>query len=513
MRNGRVRLLSRGSHGRSLPRRPGRRRGPGRELVCLVREGPAAGIHLEQQRLGRLAREPELAAIGVVAVALVRNHRSVRGLEQLRRGHEPDALEQPERGRVARGELRQRPGSGDRRRSGDAGIAVDDHGQAPEPFAARVFEQLEPPLRVSREHGRCAPGQRRRDRALGAGLRLERRQRQRLSRLGQRARRRRNPLPLRDCALERLQALAGRARPLCDVVALGGCGTGRVRRLVRPLLERRGRRVASTGRGARLLELARQAFDERRHGLAAHAQPLARGPQCDEPGVGALPAAGRLGKRFLDGAALGAEAGERRVGLGGEAPLVRGETSMGEASALRRLTVSLDRIARASLPRSQPHPRARGPPRRCDRPPPAQPRRARRAAAARAPWPTRAGAPDARSRPGAGRGRRARPRGCRRRRKARPRPAAAPRAAPQASPASSDARSRRRRGAPRCLPAAPPLPPGRAGRHAPATPRSRRRASRPAPRPWPGAPAAGAACGRRPRRPSPARPGSRRGRA
>ena len=96
------------------------------ELVRLVGERPAAGIHLEQHRLGRLAREPELAALGVVAMALVRDHRSVRRVEQLPGRDEPDAVEQPERGRVARGERAsglalRRPAA--RRRGG---IAIDD---------------------------------------------------------------------------------------------------------------------------------------------------------------------------------------------------------------------------------------------------------------------------------------------------------------------------------------------------------------------------------------------------
>ena len=49
---------------------PGRALGPRGELVRLVGERPATRVQLEQDRLGRLAGEPELTAVGVVAVPL-----------------------------------------------------------------------------------------------------------------------------------------------------------------------------------------------------------------------------------------------------------------------------------------------------------------------------------------------------------------------------------------------------------------------------------------------------------
>ena len=325
MRDRRVRRLGRGSHGSQPPRRRGPPTRPGRELVCLVGEGPPAGIHLEQHRLGRLAGEPELAALGVVAVALVRDHRSVRGLEQPLGGHG----QTPSSSLSAAGSPAASSASG--RAPATGGVAATAGSRS------TTTVRLPSPSRRARSSSsspRCG------SRASTAAARQASAAATARSAPGSDssadnasvspARPARAP-PAGSPPAPRSRARApasarGPSAPALRRRRARGCGTGRVRRLVRPLLELRGRRAASAGRGARLLELARQAFDERCHGLAAQRQPLARGPQCDEPGVGALPAAGRLGERFLDGAALGAEARERRVGLGGEAPLVRGET-------------------------------------------------------------------------------------------------------------------------------------------------------------------------------------------
>ena len=67
---------------------------PARQLLGLIGQGASARVHLEQDGLGRLAREPELAALGVVAVALGRDHRAVPRVEQLRGGDEPESVEQ-----------------------------------------------------------------------------------------------------------------------------------------------------------------------------------------------------------------------------------------------------------------------------------------------------------------------------------------------------------------------------------------------------------------------------------
>ena len=188
-----------------------RRRRAARQLLGLVGESPPAGIHLEQDRLGRLAREPELAALGVVAVALRRDHRSVTRVEQLRGRDEPESVEQAQGRRISGGELAERPRALDGRRRRRGSVAIDDHRQAAEPVAAGALEQLEPALRVARENGRGAPRECGGDRPLRAGLGLERREGERLAGGGERARRRRNPFALGDRALERLQPLLDRA--------------------------------------------------------------------------------------------------------------------------------------------------------------------------------------------------------------------------------------------------------------------------------------------------------------
>ena len=230
---------------------------PARQLVGLVGERPPARIHLEQHRLGRLACEPELAALGVVAVALGRDHRSVRRVEQLRGRDEPEAVEQAQRRRIAGGELAERPGTLDGRRRGGGGVAVDDDGEAAEPVLARALEQLEPALCVAGEHRGCAPGERRRDRTLRARLCLERRERERLARRGERARGRWDPLALGDRALERLQPLAWPS------------ATARRRRRARVAAAR----AAAVASLARCLELGGR---EARRGARSHAPPRAR---------------------------------------------------------------------------------------------------------------------------------------------------------------------------------------------------------------------------------------------
>ena len=105
VRDGRERLLGRRGGPGGLVRGVRRGCGPAGELLGLVGERATARVHLEQHRLGRLAREPELAALGVVAVALGRDHRSVGRVEQALGRNEPDTVEQAQSGRVARCEL------------------------------------------------------------------------------------------------------------------------------------------------------------------------------------------------------------------------------------------------------------------------------------------------------------------------------------------------------------------------------------------------------------------------
>ena len=88
-----------------------------------------------------------------------------------------------------------------------------------------------------------------------------------------------------------------------------------------------------------LLELARQRLPEDHDRLAAHAEALARGSKCDEPRVRTILAAGRLAQCGLDAVSLGTDAGEPRLCLGGEAPVVGGEDRVGAARALGGLAV------------------------------------------------------------------------------------------------------------------------------------------------------------------------------
>ena len=181
--------------------------GAARQLLGLVGQGAPARVHLEQDRLGRLAREPELAALGVVAVALGRDHRAVPRVEKPLGRDEPEPVEQTQRRGFSRRELAERPRALDGRRRRGGGIAVDDHAEAAEPVPARALEQLEAALRIAGENGGGAPGECRGDRTLRAGLCLERRQRQSLACGRKRARGRWNPVALGDRALECLQPL------------------------------------------------------------------------------------------------------------------------------------------------------------------------------------------------------------------------------------------------------------------------------------------------------------------
>ena len=79
---------------------PGRALGSRGELVRLVGERPATRVELEKDRFARLAREPELTTVCVVAVALGRHRDAGPHMLKLIRVHEPDAFEQP--GRVLR---------------------------------------------------------------------------------------------------------------------------------------------------------------------------------------------------------------------------------------------------------------------------------------------------------------------------------------------------------------------------------------------------------------------------
>ena len=183
-----------------------------------------------------------------------------------------------------------RPATGGAR--GGRGVAIDDDRQAAEPVPARALEQLEPVPCIAGEHRRRAPRERRRDRPLGSRLGLEGRERERLAGGGEGARRRRDPLPLGDRPLERLQPLAGRARALGDVVAL----RRPLRALPRPPRSPAPRARAARGLPRRAIARASSSsrarrLDESGCRLLAQAEPLARRAERDEAAVRALLAA------------------------------------------------------------------------------------------------------------------------------------------------------------------------------------------------------------------------------
>ena len=105
--------------GRSSRRRLGSRvlccRCAAGELRGLVGECPAAGIHLEQHRLGSLTGEPELAPFRVVAVPLRRDRGAVRRVEQLLGVDEPEPVQKSKRRFVSGHERYERLRSRDRR--------------------------------------------------------------------------------------------------------------------------------------------------------------------------------------------------------------------------------------------------------------------------------------------------------------------------------------------------------------------------------------------------------------
>ena len=305
---------------RMLPRRrprPSRPRSP-RALplearpassVGLVGECAPARVHLEQHRLGSLTGEPELTTRGVVAMPLCRDRGAVGRVEQLRGVDEPESIEQAKRRGISGNERRERLRSCDRWWGHRDRIPIDEHRQAAESLPPRLLEQREAVPRIAREHRRSAPGEGGGDRTFRTRLDLEGRERERLAGSGEGARRGRDPFALGECPLERLEPLAGRARALGDVVALGG---GRTRRT------RRDRWLAARARAAtgprasrspvpRRDRLAR--LSTRGSGLVAETEALTRGTERHEAAVCALLPAGRVGEARLDPSTLGAQAG------------------------------------------------------------------------------------------------------------------------------------------------------------------------------------------------------------
>jgi len=132
---------------------------PPLENICFLGERAPPRLELEEDRFGRLACEPELATAGVVSVAVARDDRAPRRLEELIGLDEPDAVEETARFGSPGSELSERPGAWDRRRRAASGRRVDDDREAAEPLAARPLQESEGRRRVVREDGCGAPGE------------------------------------------------------------------------------------------------------------------------------------------------------------------------------------------------------------------------------------------------------------------------------------------------------------------------------------------------------------------
>ena len=79
----------------------------------------------------------------------------------------------------------------------------------------------------------------------------------------------------------------------------------------------------------------RIALAQRRDGLGAHREPLARGPEPVERGGRALAAAGRVGELHLERLALAAQGLEALLGARSRCALERRESFLGRARPLR----------------------------------------------------------------------------------------------------------------------------------------------------------------------------------
>jgi hypothetical protein len=160
-------------------------------LVELVGQRPAPRLHLEEERLGRLAGEPEFSAGRVVAEALDGDGGHRRGEQLLFRY------------------------------DGKLGFALaDDDRERSEPGIARPLEERERRVRVGGDERRGALAERRDDRALHPRLDLEERERDALAFLCERPGGRGEPFAFGEPTVERLQTLLEEPRLLCERLAL-----------------------------------------------------------------------------------------------------------------------------------------------------------------------------------------------------------------------------------------------------------------------------------------------------
>src|SRR5581483_712297 len=244
------------------------------ERLRLRRERRPARLELEQHRFRRLAREPELAALRVVAVAVARDGRHGR-VQELRALDDRELRD--ERARVA-----------------------DQNAQRAEPGLGRLLEEVESRPGGRRDEGRRALAERRGNGALVAGIDLEERQGQALAPLGERTGGRWNPLALGERALERREALLRGQCTLGERVAvvrsLARGGTG-IESLLLELLRRRPR---TCGVGLGLRELGAQPGDQPRRRLTLHREARGAASQLEGDGQRGLALAGGARQLFLD---------------------------------------------------------------------------------------------------------------------------------------------------------------------------------------------------------------------
>ena len=198
----------------------------------------AAALELEQDSLGSLAREPELAALRVEAEPLFGDGRDA-GREQV--------VERDDR---KLGDALRRP-------------LADEHGQTPEPGFACALEQRQPGRGVVGHDSGGTPRERRRNRALVAGVDVEERESELGAFVGQRTRRGRDSLTFREGAFERREPFLPEQRTLQKVIArMSGRTRGRGR-LVRRCFELGRRRPGPLGRRSGFGELEAKTLAQR----------------------------------------------------------------------------------------------------------------------------------------------------------------------------------------------------------------------------------------------------------
>ena len=201
------------------------------------------------------------------------------------------------------------------RRDELARVATDEHDERAEPGLACPVEQLEPAGRVVGHDRGCEPAERGGDRTLVAGLDVERREREPLALLCERAGRGRQALALGERLLQRGEALRRERRPRLQVVPLAHRGAGRGVGVVGGTAElgEQGLRVAPTARRRVPAEVVAQPL----HRLLPHTQPLRELAQPEERAG----AAG--GEVALDRGALSRQL--RQIEVGEAGALARGD--------------------------------------------------------------------------------------------------------------------------------------------------------------------------------------------